>query len=305
MSESKNNDAIARCLLQSDSLRAVVVLNTHLVVDICERHQAKGLLAVGLARTSTSALLLASLTKNDESVTLRIATDGRIGGLTADAKSNGNVRAYPSKIDATLPAAPAGVRVSLSSFLGKNGLVSVARDLGLKENFSGQTDLSGREVDTDVEHYLCMSEQIDSVLVCDAELDELGNIVRSGGLLLQAMPDSTHKETLERLREELHTSSFLDALRAADEAGALVRHVLGEMADDLKVLETRPVQFACPCSRERAESTLRLLGESDLESLLADPGTADVMCEFCQTRYVFEATDLVALCAGFRTQRPS
>ncbi len=305
MSEFKNNDAIARCLLQSDSLRAVAVLNTQLVVEICERHQATGLLAVGLARTSTSALLLASLTKNDESVTLRIATDGRIGGLTADAKSNGNVRAYPSKIDAMLPAAPAGVRVSLSSFLGKNGLVSVARDLGLKENFSGQTDLSGREVDTDVQHYLCMSEQIDSVLVCDAELDGLGNIVSSGGLLLQAMPDSAHKETLERLRKELHTSSFLDALRAVGEAGDLVRHVLGEMADDLKVLETRPVQFACPCSRERAESTLRLLGESDLESLLTDPGTADVMCEFCQTRYVFEASDLAALCAGFRTERPS
>jgi len=305
MSAPKTSDAIARCLLQSDSLRAVAVLDTHLVQDICDRHQARGLLAVGLARTSTSALLLASLTKNEESVTLRIATDGRIGGITADANSNGNVRAYPRKIDATLPAAPTATRVSLSPYMGQNGLVSVVRDLGMKENFSGQTEMPGREIDTDVQHYLCTSEQIDSVLVCDAELDASGKVVRSGGLLLQAMPDSAHKDLLERLRTELHTSAFLEALASASEVGDLVRHVLGEIAGDLRVLETRPVQFKCPCSRERAESTLKLLGESDLQALLADPGTADVMCEFCQTRYVFDSNDLAALCAQFRTERPS
>ena len=156
MSSPENSDAIARCLLRADSLRAVAVTSTGLSREICLRHQLTGAVAVGTARATAAGLLLASLTKNEESVTLQIATDEPMGGITVDANSGGRVRAYPRRPNRALPAIAAETHVSLSPLVGNAGFVSVVRDLGMKENFKGQTALVSGEIDIDVEHYLAV-----------------------------------------------------------------------------------------------------------------------------------------------------
>lgn len=303
-----SEDLIARCLLSGGTMRLVCVTTTDLCEEICRRHETTGAMAVALSRAATSGLLLATLTKGDEKVSLHMSGDGPLGSLTVDATSGGDVRAYPKNRKADLPVPPRK-RIKLSAITGAGGLVTVARDLGLKEHFTGQTAFSTGEIDQDVERYLVTSEQIDSVLVADAALDESGRVLWAGGLLLQAMPGGEHEDTLQQERTRLHSGAFFEALMevAGGSPEELAQRALGDAVGDLRVLDTRPVQFSCHCSRDRAEATLSLLGERDITSILADPGVAEVVCEFCRTTYHFSAENLEALRAtlGAPTGRPS
>ena len=289
-------------------MRLVSVTTTHLCAEICRRHECSGAMAVALSRAATSGLLLATLTKGDEKVTLHLMGQGALGTITVDATSGGDVRAYPKNRNTSMPLPPRQ-HALLAPLTGAEGLVAVARDVGLKENFTGRTAFASGEVDEDVEHYLIKSEQIDSVLVADAALDERGRVLWAGGLLLQAMPGGEHEATLQEQRLRLHDGDFFSALMASagGDPKELAQRALADVATDLHVLETRPVQFSCHCSRERAESTLALLGERDITAILADPGVAEVVCEFCRTTYHFSSENLEILRAsmGAPTGRPS
>src|SRR5262245_5630746 len=181
-------DEIARCVVDSGAARAVIVTTTGLAREASRRHQATGAVAVALARGLTSGLLLATLTKDEERVTLQVLGDGPLGGLTVDATAAGTARAYVKKPAVRLPPAPGGGRLSLGPAIGRNGLVSVVRDLGLRENFRGQTAIASGEVDDDVAHYLTASEQIVSALRCEVILAPDGSVRLAAGVLVQALP---------------------------------------------------------------------------------------------------------------------
>lgn len=296
---ASSDDLIIRCLLAGDSMRLVAVTSTDLCSEICRRHETTGAMAVALSRATTAGLLLATLTKGDEKVSLHIAGEGALGTLMVDANSSGDVRAYPKKRGIEMKV-PAKTRLELAAVTGAKGIISVARDLGMKEHFTGRTAFSSGEIDDDIERYLVTSEQIDSVLVADAALDENGQVLWAGGVLLQAMPGGEHQDTLGQERKRLHKGGFFAALMASSGLGPedLARKALGELSGDLRVLETRPVQFSCQCSRERAEATIALLGEREITAILSEPGVAEVVCEFCRTTYHFSSENLEALRAS-------
>jgi molecular chaperone Hsp33 len=133
-----------------------------------------------MGRAVTAGLTLATLTKDEEQVTLQILGNGPLGSITVDARSSGRVRAYlkhPSVVFSVGQSDTA--RVSLAEAVGNQGIVNVIRDLGMAQNYSGQTALQTGEIDSDVENYLSTSEQIDSVLRCDTLVDGEGEIIAS------------------------------------------------------------------------------------------------------------------------------
>jgi len=310
--EVLGDDSIIRALALGESLRVVATVASSTCNDICRRHNLTGVAAVGLSRATVAGSLLATLTKQQsEVVTLKVIAEPSRAGFTVDARSTGQVRGYPNGIENWPDVAP-GTRADVAKNLGTRGLVSVARDLGLRDTFSGSTEFVSGNVDKDVEGYLIKSEQIDSVMVCDAVADDRGHISRAAGVLLQAMPGSPHQALLEALRGALHEGEFFSALSAhapSGNAASLVRSAIPDIADTLRVLDTRPVEFFCPCSRERAESTLGLLGKDDLLAIISNPGSAEVVCEFCQTRYHFTAENLqelhARLCQDAPASKPS
>ncbi|HEY2898969.1 MAG TPA: Hsp33 family molecular chaperone HslO [Polyangia bacterium] len=297
-------DQIARAVWDGGTARVIAAITTATAREAVRRHGASGQAALALARGTTAGLLLATLTKDDERVTLQVIGDGPLRGVTVDARSSGGVRAYVKRLDGGLLAASAGQRASLAAALGRGGVVSVIRDVGLKENFSGQTPLVTGELDTDVEHYLNTSEQIDSALACDA-LFGAGSpeIVISGGILVQALPGSAGSAVIERARAVLRAGALPRALAATPSPSAeeLARAVMAELDQSpltlqtlptLQLLDVRPVRFECPCSRERAQSSLALLGNAELASMIVEDGKAEVVCEFCRERYEFSEGEL-------------
>lgn len=303
-------DVILRALAADNELRVVAVGASQTCRDIANRHRVRGAQAVALSRSVSAGLLLATLTKGDrETVTLQILTENAVGAATVDAASSGRVRAHLRRGSLYI-AIPAGTRARLAPLVGTEGVVNVVREVGLREHFSASTPLVSGEIDRDIEHHLVASEQIDSVLVCDASIDADGHVQHAAGLLVQAMPGSGQAQYLASLRTRLHAGALFSLLsESTSEAPArsdalplesLTRAALPELAD-IKVLERRAVYFGCPCSRARAESTLALLGRQELTEIIVDPGTAEVVCEFCQTRYHFTTEDL----AQTRARLPS
>ena len=287
-------------MLDGGAARLVVAVTTSAAREAARRHQAVGMAALALARGATAGLLLSTLTKDEERITLQVLGNGPLGGLTVDASSKGQVRAYLRNPVVRLPPLPASAdaagRLSVAPGVGREGIVHVVRDLGLRDTFSGETPILTGEVDEDVEHYLISSEQIDSALACDGLLDG-GNggamISVAGGVLVQALPGTGGAHVVEMARARLRAGGLTHALgeRPAT-AEALARAALGDAAPDLQVLDVRPVTFHCPCSRDRAAASLSLLGGAELGTMILDDGKAEVICNFCRERYEFSETDL-------------
>jgi molecular chaperone Hsp33 len=285
-------DQIVRGVVEGRPVRIVAVTSTEVAREAARRHGAEPAAALALARGLTAGLLLATLTKDDERVTLQVLGDGPLGGLTVDATAAGAARAYV-KHPAVALASAAGGRASLAAAVGRVGLVSVLRDVGLGETFSGRTAIATGEIDEDIERYLEASEQIASALACDAALAPDGTIAFAAGILIQALPGSDGAVRVAAARELIAGGEFLRALgKGPRDGNAVVAAVLGDRLGQVRILDRRAVRFDCPCSRARAGTSLALLGESELAAMILDDGKAEVTCNFCRARYEFDEAAL-------------
>jgi molecular chaperone Hsp33 len=286
-------DELLRALLDPPRVRVVATVTTETVQAAVGRHGTVGAATVALGRALTSGLLLATLTKGEERVTLQIAGDGPISLITVDADDAGSVRGYLSPRGVPVPLG-AQRRPSIAAAIGR-GEVSVLRDLGLRERYRGSAAIVTGEIDEDVEAYLRLSEQLDSALGCEVVVGREGEAHRAGGLLMQAMPGG-EPELIRAVQHELRTGRLYAALAGSAspaDAEALARAVLGELP--LTVLDRRPVRFQCRCSQERALSIVAMLEQPELDDLLAREGAAEITCNFCSARYIIDRATLIEI----------
>jgi len=280
-------DRLVRAMVDDGAARVVVAIATGVAREAARRHQAGPAAAVAMGRAATAGFLLATLTKDDERVTLQLLGNGPLGTLTVDAGSGGTARVFVTNPRFALQARGLGGAPAVGEAVGGKGVVNVVRDLGPGHDFSGQTPIVDGEVDTDVEHYLCQSEQIDSALACEARLDAQGRIALAVGVLVQALPHGAGARYVAEARARLRAGA-LRALPDDADVETIIGAALGEDVQHARLLGgALPLRFHCPCSRERAAATLALLGEQDLLTLIREEGEADVTCEFCRARYDF------------------
>jgi molecular chaperone Hsp33 len=288
-------DEIVRGVLTDLPVRVVAALTTGVAREAARRHQAATAGAIALGRGLTAGLLLATLTKDDERVTLQLLGDGPLGGVTVDANGAGTARAYVKHPGAgrIAPGTGGAARPSLATAVGRSGVVSVIRDIGLREDFSGTTAIGSGEIDDDVERYLTESEQIESALACDTAADDDGGVIASAGILVQALPGEAAIEVA--LARGLFADGALARVVAAGlppSGDELLRAVFGGRLGPIRLLDRRPARFHCPCSRTRAGDSLAMLGDADLSAMILDDGKAEVICNFCRARYDFDEAEL-------------
>lgn len=309
-------DVIARCVVGDGVARVVVVTATEFAREAARRHQAHGAAAVAMGRAGMAGLLLATLTKGDERVSLQVIGNGALGALTVDATSAGTARVFVGnpRLSVLAPAAGQAARPRLGDAVGRTGVISVVRDLGLREPFRGQTPLVDGEIDTDVERYLTDSEQIDSTVGCEVLADERGGIEFAAGILVQALPGGLGTELVDAARARLRGGLLATVLAgrlsgrptSTRPGGAITTEeiaaaALGSDAASLVQLgPSLPVQFHCPCSRERAAATLAMLGERELLSMIEEDGSGQVTCEFCRRAYEFSDENLETIRRALR-----
>ena len=287
-------DQLIRATAANGGIRAVGVLTTDLTETARQRHSLSYLATAALGRSMAAGLLLASSMKQPQSrVNLRIKGTGPLGSITVDAGLNGTVRGYVTNPSLELPPNAQG-KLDLGGAIGA-GYLHVTRDLGQGTPYTGTVELVSGEIGEDVTYYLAHSEQTPSALVVGVYSSQAG-VEAAGGLLIQILPKISHDETLIELLESrlASLSGFTALLRSGQTLPEILQTLLGDLDLEM-VTEPQPLSFWCPCSRDRVQGALTLLGAAELRDMIATDGGAEVTCDFCNEVYRLNVEDLETL----------
>jgi molecular chaperone Hsp33 len=137
------------------------------------------------------------------------------------------------------------------------------------------------------------------VLVADTLLDETGRIKRSAGILVQALPDGD-RERLAEIGRQLTGGRFAELLLGAGSTDDLLRATVPEAE---RVDVDLPLQWFCPCSRDRAENAVRLMGQPELAHMVVEGQPVVIDCDFCRSTYEFSIDELGQILADLTTTR--
>ena len=235
------------------------------------------------------------LKEDNGSVTLRIKGDGPLGGITAVADSAGNARGYVVNPAVDLPLkGPA--KLDVGSAVGRDGSLTVIKDLNLKEPYVGTVPLVSGEIAEDITSYFAESEQIPTACALGVLVDVDQSVLCAGGYLIQLLPgaDDAAISAIERGIEKV--GPVTEALRGGLDARGLVEQVLSEF--ELEELSAEPVEYRCYCSRDRVTRALISMGREELEALISEQGRAELTCQFCDKVYHYTKEELEGLLAS-------
>ena len=224
----------------------------------------------------------------DDSVTLRINGNGPAGTVLAASDSQGNVRGYAVNSVVELPPNDKG-KLDVSGAVGKDGFLTVIKDLGLKEPYVGQVPIISGEIAEDITNYFATSEQIPTVCALGVLVNPDLTIRKAGGFIIQLLPtaDDTVIDKVEKCIGDIEpVTTMLDKGLTPE---TVCRTVLP--AFKLDVLDTSEPEYRCNCSRERVSRALISMGRDELAKLKEDEQT-EVCCQFCDKKYVFTPSDI-------------
>ena len=280
---------LVRCISNDGTLTAMAVNSTDIVETAQQIHETSAVCSAALGRLLTAASLMGSVLKGkDNSVTLRLKGDGPAGTVMAVSDSEGNVRGYVQQSVVEIPLNDKG-KLDVAGAVGKNGFLTVMKDLGMKEPYVGQSPIVSGEIAEDVTAYYSTSEQTPTVCALGVLVNPDLSIRAAGGLIIQLLPtalDDTIDKVEECIKDLEPISTLIDRGMTPEE---ICRTALKLF--DLEVLDTHEPEYKCYCSRYRVESALISTGEQELSEMAKDEKT-EVSCQFCDKKYVFTPEDI-------------
>lgn len=282
-------DYLVKVIAKEAGVRGFACLTTELVQEATRRHDTSPLASVALGRALTGAVLMGALLKVRQRVALKFEGNGPLQKVLAEADSYGRVRGYVS-----VPDVAADGRLDVEKAIGRAGLLTVVKDLRLKQLYESVIPLATSDFAGDLQAYFDQSEQTATTLQIGEMLDADGRVLMAGGLLLQEMPTQERAGIIPQLQDRLqelppvadlfHQGTSPEAVLALVLAGFTYEH-----------LEQRPLRFQCDCSWERTRQALASLGVTEVAYLLATDGEAEVHCHYCGEVYRFNEFDLEVL----------
>lgn len=291
---------------KSGSYRVYLAVSTSLAEEARVIHDTTPLAAAALGRVLTGAGLMGLMLKNEsDRLTVQFKGDGPAREILASADGSGRVKGYISNPDVDLPKRPDG-KLDVGGALGV-GMLTVIKDLGLKEPYVGRIDLVSGEIAEDLTAYFFVSEQQSSSVALGVRVATDRSIEAAGGLIIQMLPDGKPEavDALEAMIAKMKPISTLVEEAQKNGVGkteeALLRTILsaifGDLPEEFQVdpLEYRDLAWSCDCSSERMERALLSIGKKDLTELYEEDGQAELVCQFCLSRYQFDKARLERL----------
>ena len=289
-------DQIIRVLAKNAPVKASVITARDMVERARQIHRTLPVATAALGRTLMAASMMGNQLKEDNgSVTLRIKWDGPLGGITAVADSAGNARGYVVNPAVDLPLkGPA--ELDVGSAVGRDGSLTVIKDLNLKEPYVGTVPLVSGEIAEDITSYFAESEQIPTACALGVLVDVDQSVLCAGGYLIQLLPGADDAAISAIERGIARVGPVTEALRGGLDARGLVEQVLSEF--ELEELSAEPVEYRCYCSRDRVTRALISMGREELEALIREQGRAELTCQFCDKVYHYTKEELEGLLAS-------
>ena len=272
-------------------IRAFAAVTTELTEEARQRHGTSPVATAALGRLMTGAVMMGSMMKNPtDMLTIQIKCSGPIGGLTVTADSQGSVKGYVYEPEVMLPAKNG--KLDVGGALGQ-GVMTVIKDMGLKEPYSGQTILQTGGIAEDLTYYFATSEQVPSSVGLGVLMEKDNTVRCAGGFIVQVMP-FIEDDVLNRLEQNIQNiqsvTSMLDNGHTPEE---MLSQVLEGL--DLEITDTMPAKFSCNCSKERIEKAIISVGKKEIQSMIDDGKEIEVKCHFCNTAYTYSVEELKEL----------
>lgn len=282
---------IVRTISKDASVVASAIDALDIVSEIERIHRTSAVVTAALGRLSIAASLIGNGLKGEnDSVTIRMNGGGATGILIAVVDSRGNVKSYVGNPIVELPLNKYG-KLDVSGAVGKDGTLSVVKDLGLKEPYVGQVPIVSGEVAEDIASYFAVSEQIPTVCGLGVLVNPDLTVKAAGGYLIQLLPfaDENCIDILEANVNKLPpVTSMLDSGMSAED---IAKSVLDGLEPE--VMDSFEVKYKCDCSKERVERALVSLGREELVKMAEEQDSTEVCCHFCDKKYVFSKDEII------------
>lgn len=285
---------LIRCITSDGAIMATAIDSTDIATRAEKIHTTSAVVTAALGRLLTAASMMGNMLKVENgSITLRVSGDGPLGGLLAVSDAGGNVRGYPVNPLVELPLNKAG-KLDVGGAVG-SGTLSVIKDLGMKEPYSGSVPLVTGEIADDITSYYAMSEQIPTVCALGVLVNPDLTVKVAGGYIIQLLPAySDHDETIRRLEENISKirpiTVMLDEGMSPED---VVRAALSGF--DVEVLYEQEVKYRCTCERGRVTRALLSLAPEELTEMAQDEEDTSVTCQFCDKVYDFTKEEIKVL----------
>ena len=291
------SDHIVRATAAGGTIRAFCATTRELVEYARSVHETSPTVTAALGRLLTAGAIMGSMQKGDDDIlTLQLRGAGPMKGITVTADSKANVKGYPLVNDVYLPANSKG-KLDVAGAIGV-GMLSVIKDMGLKDPYVGQVELISGEIAEDLAYYFTSSEQVPSAVALGVLMNKNNTVKQAGGLIIQALPGAGDDE-LTYLEEKLSAipsmTQMLDEGMSPEE---ILEDVLGNK--DLQILDVIPTAFRCNCDRKRVEKVVISLGRSELKKIVDEGEPIELKCHFCNKAYEFSQEELRSIYKGLK-----
>lgn len=283
------NDYLVKALAYDGQIRAFAARTTETVNEAQRRHYTWPTASAALGRSMTASVMLGAMLKGEEKLTIKINGGGPLGTILVDANAKGEVRGYVSNPQTHFDLNEQG-KLDVRRAVGTEGTLTVSKDIGLQHPYVGQVPIVSGELGDDFTNYIVTSEQTPSSVGVGVIVNPDNTIQASGGFMIQLMP-GTDENVISQLEQRLtEIPTISNMVRAGLTPEGILDEILGK--DNVKALDTMPVNFQCQCSRERIHNAIQGLGAAEIEDIIVTEGKAEAQCHFCNETYVFTKDQL-------------
>lgn len=283
------SDYLVKALAFDGEVRAYAVRSTETVGEGQRRHHTWPTASAALGRSLTATAMLGAMLKGDQKLTVKIDGGGPIGLILVDGNAKGEVRGYVSNPQVHFDLNEHG-KLDVRRAVGTEGTLSVVKDIGMRDYFTGQVPIVSGELGEDFTYYLFNSEQVPSSVGVGVLVNPDNSILAAGGFIIQLMPGA-QDETITKIEKRL---SEIPPISKLIEKGLTPEELLEEICgqDNVKVIEKMPISFTCTCSKERFSNAIISLGQVEIEDIIETDGQAEAECHFCNEKYIFAKEEL-------------
>lgn len=286
-------DKIVRALTRDGFVKISAITARGMVQRAKDIHHTTPTATAALGRLLCASSLLGNMMKEDDAaLTMRIDGGGPIEGVLAVSDCTGNVRGYVGNPNVDLPLRSDG-HLNVGGAVGTDGMLTVIRDIGLREPYVGSTEIISGEIGEDVAAYMTESEQIPAAVGLGVLVETDLSVAQAGGFIVQLLPGAP-EGLIEKLEDNIFwmDSVTMQLVDGGENAGAeeLIKNVLKDMEYD--IVEETPVEYRCNCSRERVENVLSTIDAAELSDIVAEGEDISVTCQFCDAVYTFTPAEV-------------
>lgn len=284
-------DYIVRATAAGGQVRAFAATTRNMVETARTTHEMSPIATDALGRLLTGGAMMGSMMKNDSDIlTVQIKGNGPIGVMTVTADANGAVKGFVSNPQVMLPVKNGKLDVAGAVGIG---VISVIKDIGLKEPYVGDTILITSEIADDLTYYFANSEQVPTSVGLGVLMDKDTSVSQAGGFIIQLMPNASD-EFIDKLESKIkEIKSVTKMLSEGMTPEDILEHILGDF--DLEIVDKIETGFKCNCSKHRVAKAVMSIGRADLQEMIDDNKPVEVNCHFCNTHYIFNTEELQAM----------